>query len=314
MSGSLDVAVLMGGRSLERQVSLASGERVEAALARLGHRPTAIDVGPDLVSLLSGLEPDLVFVALHGRDGEDGSLQELLETLDLRYTGSPPGACARAWDKLVTKELLREAGVPTPAALCFSETALREFGGSEAMERVPAKIGFPAVVKPCRQGSALGVRMVSGADELPEALLAAFSYSERALVEEFVPGRELAVPVLDGEALPVVEASPTEDSLYDFDARYTIGSATLSCPAEISPEATGQARQTAERVVELLGLRSFARVDMLLDERDGLAKVIEADAVPGLTGTSLLPQSIEAAGIGFDEFVGRVVESALAPA
>ena len=148
--------------------------------------------------------------------------------------------------------------------------------------------------------------------EQHDRLLAAFSYSERALIEEFVPGRELAVPVFEGKALPVVEASPTEDSMYDFEARYTIGSATLSCPAELDEETASKARETAERTVELLGLRSFARVDMLLDERDGEPKVLEADAIPGLTHTSLLPQSIEAAGIGFDEFVGRVVESALA--
>lgn len=312
MSDGLNIAVLKGGRSLERQVSLASAERVEDALARIGHSPTGIDVGADLVKRLIELQPDLVFVALHGREGEDGSLQELLDTLDLPYTGSPPGACARAWDKLATKELLDEAGIGTPAALCFSESTLRDFGGAQALARVPEKIGFPAVVKPCRQGSALGVRLVSGPKELPEALLAAFSYSERALIEEFVPGRELAVPVFEGKALPVVEATPTEDTMYDFEARYTIGSATLSCPAELDADAAARVSEVAERVVELLGLRSFARVDMLLDERDGEPKVLEADAIPGLTDTSLLPQSVEAAGVGFDEFVGRVVEEALA--
>ena len=314
MSGGLDIAVLKGGRSLERQVSLASGERVEQALARLGHRPAGIDVGSDLVERLAGLGPDLVFIALHGRDGEDGSLQELLETLELPYTGSPPAACARAWDKQVTKEILDEAGIGTPRALAFSETALRDFGGAQALARVEGRLGFPVVVKPCRQGSALGVRFASGADELPEALLSAFSYCDRALIEEFIPGRELAVPVFGGEALPVVEARPTEDGFYDFEARYTIGSAELSCPADLDGEASARARETAERTVELLGLRSFARVDMLLDERDGEPKVLEADAVPGLTATSLLPQAIEAAGIGFDEFVGQVVESALATA
>ena len=314
MSGALNVAVLKGGRSLERQVSLASGDRVEEALARLGHAPTGIDVGPDLVPRLAELSPDLVFIALHGRDGEDGSLQELLETLDLPYTGSSPAACARAWDKQVTKELLEAEGIGTPRALSFSETALREFGGSQALARVGEKLGFPVVVKPCRQGSALGVRFASGADELPEALLSAFSYSDRALIEEFIPGRELAVPVFRGLALPVVEARPTEDRFYDFEARYTIGSAVLSCPAELDEETSAKARETAERTVELLGLRSFARVDMLLDERDGVPKVLEADAIPGLTDTSLLPQSIEAAGIGFDEFVGQAVEEALAAA
>jgi len=314
MSDGLSVAVLKGGRSLERQVSLASGERVEHSLARIGHRPAGIDVGADLVERLAGLKPDLVFIALHGRDGEDGSLQELLETLDLPYTGSEPAACARAWDKQVTKDLLDEAGIGTPRALSFSETALREFGGAQALARVDEKLGFPVVVKPCRQGSALGVRFASGPDELPEALLSAFSYCERALIEEFVPGRELAVPVFGGEALPVVEARPTEDTFYDFEARYTIGSAELSCPADLDEATTALVRETAERTVELLGLRSFARVDMLLDERDGEPKVLEADAVPGLTDTSLLPQSIEAAGIGFDEFVGRVVDAALATA
>ena len=314
MSGGLKVAVLKGGRSLERQVSLASGDRVEEALARLGHEPTGIDAGSDLVPRLAGLSPDLVFIALHGRDGEDGSLQELLETLDLRYTGSTPAACARAWDKQVTKELLEPEGIGTPRALAFGETALREFGGTQALAQVGGKLGFPVVVKPCRQGSALGVRFAAGPEELPEALLSAFSYCDRAMIEEFVPGRELAVPVFRGSALPVVEARPTEDRFYDFEARYTIGSAELTCPADLDEETAARARETAEQTFELLGLRSFARVDMLLDERDGVPKVLEADSVPGLTDTSLLPQSIEAAGIGFDEFVGQVVEEALAAA
>lgn len=314
MSSGLSVAVLKGGRSLERQVSLASAERVEGSLLRLGHTPTGIDVGHDLVTRLAELSPDLVFIALHGRDGEDGSLQELLETLGLPYTGSPPTACARAWDKQVTKELLEAGGVGTPRALSFSETALREFGGSEALAHVGEKLGFPVVVKPCRQGSALGVGFAPSARELPEALLSAFSYCDKALIEEFIPGRELAVPVFRGSALPVVEARPTEDRFYDFEARYTIGSAVLSCPADLDEEATARAQEAAERTVELLGLVSFARVDMLLDERDGEPKVLEADAVPGLTDTSLLPQSVEAAGIGFDEFVGQAVEEALAAA
>lgn len=311
MSAALRVAVLQGGRSLERQVSLVSGGRVADALARLGHATTAIDIGHDLVPRLRALAPDVVFVALHGRDGEDGTIQELLDVLGLRYTGSRPAGCAQSWDKVLAKQLLRDAGVPTPDALVFSETALKELGAADALGVVEGRLGFPVVVKPACQGSALGIRFAASAADVPGALIAAFSYSEKVLIERFVDGRELAVSVLGDEALPVVEAIPREEDFYDFEARYTIGGATFNCPAEIDSAVAATAQELALRSTAALGLTGFARVDLLLDRASGELQVLEANAIPGLTETSLLPLAAEAAGIGFDSFVARALELAL---
>lgn len=308
---ALGVAVLAGGRSLERQVSLVSGARVEDALGRLGHKATVIDVGHDLVLRLRETEPDVVFVALHGGDGEDGTVQELLEALDLRYTGSRPSGCARSWDKVLAKELLREAGVPTPDALVFSESAVKELGAADALGVVEARLGFPVVVKPACQGSALGIRFAASGAEVPGALIAAFSYSEKVLIERYVHGRELAVSVLGDEPLPVVEAEPREEDFYDFEARYTIGRTTYHCPAELEEEVTAQAHDLALRSRAALGLEGFARVDLLLDRESGALAVLEANSIPGLTETSLLPLAADAAGLGFDRFVARTLELAL---
>ncbi len=311
MSAALRVAVLQGGRSLERQVSLVSGGRVQGALTRLGHSATAIDIGHDLVPRLQEIAPDVVFVALHGRDGEDGAIQELLEVLGLRYTGSRPAGCARSWDKVLAKELLREAGVPTPDALVFSENAVKELGAADALGVVEERLGFPVVVKPACQGSALGIRFAASAADVPGALIAAFSYSEKVLVERYVHGRELAVSVLGDEALPVVEAVPHEEDFYDFEARYTIGRASFHCPAVLDDGVAARAQELALRSTRALGLEGFARVDLLLDRESGELQVLEANAIPGLTETSLLPLATEAAGVGFDAFVARALELAL---
>ncbi|MCD6726318.1 MAG: D-alanine--D-alanine ligase [Solirubrobacteraceae bacterium] len=300
------VAVLKGGRSLERGVSLVSGGRVEDALERLGVATTGIDVGSDLVERLAAARPDAVFVALHGAGGEDGTVQELLEALGLPYTGPPPAACVISRDKAVAKHLLRGAGLPTPDFLVFSETTFRDLGGARAIGAIGERLAFPLVVKPARGGSSLGVRVVDSPDELPAALVAAFSYDDKLVLERYVDGRELAISVLGGEALPIVEALPHENHRYDFEARYTIGATAFRCPAELPTAADAEARATAVRTCELLGLTACARVDVMLDAA-GLPWVLEANAIPGMTETSLLPQAAEAAGIGFDELVARMV-------
>jgi D-alanine-D-alanine ligase len=310
------VAVLKGGRSLERGVSLRSGARVEDALGRLGHEVVPIDVGLDLIRRLEALAPDVAFVALHGRDGEDGTVQELLEILGLPYTGSGVLACARATDKVLTKHLLLEAGLPTPPFFSFTQTAFRELGAAEALPAIEERLDFPIVVKPSSQGSALGIRFARTAGDVPGALVAAFSYDGRVLLERHVAGRDLAVSILEGpdgpQALPVVEAVPRTEDFYDFEARYEIGRTAFVCPAELGAEITDRAQELALATYELLGCRGFARVDLMLGE-DGDLFVLEANAIPGLTETSLLPQAAEAAGIGFDELVGRILELALAP-
>ena len=305
----MKVAVLKGGRSLERQVSLRSGARVEDALQRLGHDVVAIDVGPDLVDRLRADTPDVAFVALHGRGGEDGTVQELLELVGVPYTASGPSACIRCMDKVIAKHALQDAGLPTPEFYAFSETAFEELGAGRALPAIEERLDFPIVVKPSSQGSALGIKFARSAADVPAALVAAFSYDSKVLLERHVDGRDLAVSILDDEPLPVVEAVPQGDEFYDFQARYEIGRTSFICPAELPAGVTEQAHELALRVYRLLGCHAFARVDLMLDA-DGELTVLEANPIPGLTETSLLPQAAEAAGISFDQLVGRIVELA----
>jgi len=306
------VAVLKGGRSLERQVSLRSGARVEDALGRLGHEAVAIDVGLDFIRRLREARPEVAFIAMHGRDGEDGTVQELLEILGVPYTGSGVLACVRATDKVLAKHLLTEAEIPTPDFFAFNETAFRELGAAEALAAIEERLDFPIVVKPSSQGSALGIKFARSAADLPAALVAAFSYDSKVLLERYVNGRDLAVSILDGEPLPVVEAAPEGDAFYDFQARYEIGRTRFICPADLPAGLTEQAHEQALATYRLLGCHALARVDLMLGE-DGELTVLEANPIPGFTETSLLPQAAEAAGISFDALVGRILELALEP-
>jgi D-alanine-D-alanine ligase len=309
------VAVLKGGRSLERQVSLRSGARVEDALQRLGHEVVPIDVGADLVDRLLGVRPDVAFVALHGRGGEDGTVQELLELVGVPYTASGPSACSRCMDKVVSKHELRGAGLPTPDFYAFSQAAFEELGAARALPALEERLDFPIVVKPAAQGSALGIKFARTAADVPGAIVAAFSYDTKVLLERYVPGRDLAVSVLDGpagaEPLPVVEAVPHEEHFYDFEARYEIGRTSFTCPADIGPDATARAQELALEAYATLGCSGFARIDLMLEDGSGELFLLEANAIPGLTDTSLLPLAAEAAGISFDELIARIVELAV---
>ena len=308
------VAVLKGGGSLERQVSLRSGARVEDALQRLGHEVVAIDVGGDLVARLRAEAPDVAFVAMHGRDGEDGTVQELLEILGIPYTASGVSACMRCADKVLSKHAMADAGLPTPAFYSFTETAFKELGAAEALGAIEERLEFPIVVKPADQGSALGVKFARSPADVPPALVAAFSYSHKVLLERHVHGRELAVSILGDEPLPVVEAVPREEDFYDFSARYTIGRTAFVCPAQLGDALTERAQALALDVFRLLGCRGFARVDLMLEEGTDELQVLEVNAIPGLTETSLLPMAADAADIDFDELISRIVEMALQPA
>ncbi|EHN09646.1 D-alanine--D-alanine ligase [Patulibacter medicamentivorans] len=304
------VAVLMGGRSLERQVSLQSGQRVDEALRRLGHEVHAVDVDHSLVRTLDDLRPDVAFVALHGEDGEDGTVQELLEVLEIPYTGSAPAACERCWDKVVAKRALAAAGIATPDSVSVSSSAFKQLGAADALARVGERLGFPLVIKPSRQGSALGLKIVQRPEEVPGALVAALSYDDRALLERYVDGHDLSVSILAGEALPIVEVHPRDHDPYS--ARYTIGQTTFTCPADLDPAVASATEALALRAFEALGARGFARVDLLADRTTNELTVLEVDAVPGLTHTSYLPVAAEAAGIGLDQLVERLLELALA--
>ena len=308
------VALLKGGPSLERQVSLRSAARVEHALERLGIEYASIDVGRSLLDDLRASEADVAFVALHGRGGEDGTVQELLEIVGMPYTGSGVLGCMRCMDKVLTKHMLVEEGLPTPDFFAFSEIAFKELGAGEALPAIEERLGFPVVVKPAAQGSALGIKFAGSAAVVPEALIAAFSYDDRVLLERHVEGRELAVSLLEDDgsvqALPVVEAKPRQEYFYDFEARYEIGKTEFVCPAELPADVAAGAQELAVTVFKLLGCYGFARIDMIL-ANDSELQVLEAQAIPGLTETSLLPQAAEAAGISFEQLVSRMLEQAL---
>ncbi len=241
--GRVKVAVLKGGRSLERAVSLRSAARVEDALGRLGHEVLPLEADGELVKRLAAERPDVAFVAMHGPGGEDGTAQELLEILGIPFTGPGVAACIRCIDKVLAKHELRAAGIPTPDWLAFNETAFRELGAADALGGLEERLGFPLVVKPSRGGSALGVKFAESRDDVPGALVSAFSYDDRVLLERFVDGRELAVSVLGGEPLPVVEAIPRSGDGYDFEARYEIGRTSFVCPAQLGEDDASDGRR-----------------------------------------------------------------------
>ena len=232
----------------------------------------AIDVGADLVERLTAAQPDVAFVALHGRDGEDGTVQELLEVMGIPYTGSGVSACIRASDKVLAKHAMRDRGIPTPDFFAFNETAFRALGAAQALPAIEERLAFPIVVKPAGQGSALGIKFARTPADVPAALVAAFSYDRKVLLERYVAGRDLAVSIIDedGEprALPIVEAVPEQEDFYDFEARYEIGRTRFVCPAELEDAAAARASAIALEVYELLGCSGFARVDLMLDADD----------------------------------------------
>jgi D-alanine-D-alanine ligase len=308
------IAVLMGGPSLEREVSLVSGQRVFEALNGLGYRALALDVTPDLVETLRSEKPDAVYIALHGKFGEDGTVQEAFEFLRIPYTGTGVVASALAWDKSLSKRLFAEAGIPTPPWVAFTSDAFKEMGAASALDLIPPEVGgFPVCVKPTKQGSALGLAKVTDAEMLPDALLTALSYGQAVMVEGWVEGREIAVSVMDGpegpEALPPVEMV-AKSGIFDFSAMYTRGETEYYCPARLGADDTERVTQLAVRCHQLLGCRDATRVDMVCDEA-GEPFVLEVNTSPGMTGTSLLPMAAEAAGMDFAGLVDKLVRMAL---
>jgi D-alanine-D-alanine ligase len=300
------VALLQGGRSLERGVSLRSGERVGEALLDLDHEVETMDLGPDLVSRLEAFQPDVAFIALHGTEGEDGTIQALLELLGIPHTGPRVAACHRCMDKSLAKYIFRENGIPTPDWVTYSEASIRDFGAASTFPRAVDTVGLPLVAKPASGGSSLGVKVVTSETEIPGALMTALSYDDRALLETWVSGRELAVSVLGDVALPIVEAIPTGSNAYDFEARYEIGGAEFVCPADLPETAAEDVNRIALQAYAALGCSGFARIDLILGENG--PQVLEANAVPGMTETSLLPQAAEAAGVSFDEMVEKILD------
>ena len=294
------VAVLMGGLSAEREISLKTGNAVLEALKRLGYPAFSIDVGRDLAARLTWQGAKQAFIALHGRYGEDGKVQGMLEMMNIPYTGSGVLASSMAMDKVVTKKLLIFHGLPTPA---FTELR-RADAEKPSFAGCPS---FPVVVKPAREGSTIGISRADNDDQLRQGLAAAFEYDDLVLVEEFIEGREVTVGVLDGTALPIVEVVP-EAGFYDYAAKYTSGRTKYLLPAPLSESLTRRIQQTAVEVFRILDCSGAARVDFMVRGEEFFC--LEVNTIPGMTETSLLPKAAGAAGLSFDDLVERILAGA----
>ena len=305
----LRVAVVAGGLSLEREVSLRSGRRVAEALTDLGHHVALLDLDDDLVATIAAGQFDLAYLALHGKAGEDGTVQGLLDLLDVPYTGPDPVASALAWDKTVAKGLFRRAGLATPDWVALSADAVRDMGAASAIDHVVEHLGAPVVVKPSEGGASMGVRLVKDAPSLPQAMLASYSYHDVVLIERFVEGVEVAVSIVDGEVLPPVEIQPRSGP-YDFAARYTHGATDYYAPARLSDSVLAACAETAKTAWDVIGCRHVTRADLIVDG-DGIPWLLELDTCPGMTETSLLPAAAAAADWSFPQLCQRVVSAAL---
>ena len=301
----LKVAVVMGGPSAEREVSIQSGNGVMRALAALGHDARSLDFDARFVDAIREIVPDVVFNALHGPGGEDGEIQGVLEWMGIPYTGSGIAACAVAMDKHLTKKLLAAEGLPTPAWDVFDLT-----GGT--LPLLPGSLNLPLVVKPRASGSSAGVVIVRSHEAWSKAILDAASRTPEVLAEEFVAGREFSCGVLGEEALPVVEILPS-DEFYSYDAKYKPGGSRHLVPAPIDHDLTSRLQTLALSVHRLLGLRDYSRADFIVS-KEGRPTVLEVNALPGMTPTSLLPDEALHAGISYEALVERLLQYALARA
>lgn len=339
----MKIVVLAGGLSTERDVSFSSGMQVNKALKRKGHDAILIDVflgydqevtediftknydwaadigavsenapdiakvkamrkdqsdnffGPNVIDLCQ--KADIVFLALHGENGEDGKIQAAFDLLGIRYTGTGYKSSALAIDKAITKQLFLRYNIPTPKDLLESTD-----GDASTME-------YPCVVKVCCGGSSVGVYIVKNETEYNKAMEQARKYEGRVLVERYIKGREFSVGVVDGKALPIIEIAPIE-GFYDYKNKYQVGSAVETCPADLDATTAKVMGQVAERVVEALGIETYARMDFMMDDRNAFY-CLEANTLPGMTPTSLLPQEAAAIGVSFDDLCEWIIEISL---
>ncbi|MGH3786650.1 MAG: D-alanine--D-alanine ligase family protein [Pseudonocardiaceae bacterium] len=310
------VAVLAGGLSHERDVSLRSGRRLSSALRDVGLHVEEWDIDGTLVGRLSVSLPDAVVVALHGGVGENGAVQSVLELLRVPFVGADPRACRRAWDKPTAKDELVRAGLTTPDWVALPHATFRDLGAHEVLDALVDRLGLPLILKPPQGGSALGVHVVREYTELPGAMVGCLAYGDTVLAERFVEGVEVAVTVLDEpdgpRALPAVEINPVS-GFYDYAARYTAGLATFHAPARLDPAAAAAAADLALSAHRVLGLRDVSRTDAVVDP-DGVAHFLEVNVAPGLTETSLLPMAIESDGAELGAVFAELVERAVARA
>jgi len=306
------VLVLAGGLSHERDVSLRSGRRVAEAMRHAGLEVEERDVDAQLLPALQADRPGCVVPMLHGETGEDGAIREVLELLHLPYVGSRPADCRTAFDKPVAKTIVRRAGINTPEWYCLPHETFRELGAATVMAALVERLGLPLMVKPARSGSALGCTVVHDATELPAAMVNAFAYGSVALLEQFIHGEEVAVPVIDDgsgpRTLPAVAIQP-DGGFYDYTARYTAGSTRFVVPAQLSAEASAEVARVALAAHAALGLRDLSRSDLIVDS-EGTVWFLEVNVAPGFTETSTVPLSLQAAGLDLGKVLSSLVDAA----
>ena len=343
----MDIVVLAGGLSTERDVSFKTGSMVAAALKENGHRVILLDVfrgygeqevdlngifdradeisvkvsdipevAPDLAAVKASRKDqspcffgpnvirmcqmaDIVFMALHGENGENGKLQAAFDLLGVKYTGSDYLSSAIAMNKGMAKKLFVEAGIPTPKGIAMTRETRED-------DVTKLNLHLPCVVKPCCGGSSIGVTIVRDAAEFKAALDEAFRWEDELVIEEFVEGREFSVGVIEGKALPVIEIAPIQ-GFYDYKNKYKAGSAVETCPAELPEDVSAQMRHYAEEVAKVIGLDTYSRSDFLLD-KDGNMFCLEANTLPGMTPTSLLPQEAAVVGVNFNELCEKLID------
>lgn len=309
----MDVLILAGGLSHERDVSIRSGRRVAETLRDRGVKVQVQDVDTDLLKTLSSLADGVVWPLLHGSSGEDGSLQALLELSGVRYVGTRSKEARVAWVKPVAKAVYGREGVQTPDFITLPQSLFREVGAEQVMDAIVARFGLPLVVKPARGGSALGVSLVTERSQLSRAMVHCFAYGDNAMVETAVSGTEVAVSVIgtgaDARALPAVEIDC--DGPYDYDARYNAGRVRYFTPARLDTADAARVTEAALTVHRVMGLRDLSRVDMIVDA-DGVPQVLDVNIAPGMTETSLLPQAAEADPRELGEIYQEIVSGALA--
>jgi len=300
------VAVVMGGSSSEREISIQSGSGVMRALANLNYEARSLDYDAKFVDAIRQIDPDVVFVALHGPGGEDGQVQAILDFFGIPYTGSGVEAAAIAMDKHLTKKLLAAEGLPTAAWDLFDLS-----GGT--LPLLPGSLDLPLVIKPRYEGSSSGVSIVHTHEEWTRAMIDASQRYPEILAEEFLPGREFTCGVLGEEALPVIEIIANKDDFYSFEAKYGAGGSTHIVPARIDDDLAARMQMLALSVHRLIGLRDYSRTDFIVS-REGRPYILEVNTLPGLTPTSLLPDACNAVGISYEALIDRLVSHALARA
>jgi D-alanine-D-alanine ligase len=311
------VAVARGGTSIEREVSLRGARRVTAALRQTGYDVTEVEIDHTVLDRVREVAPAFVFIVAHGRNGEDGSLQALLELLNVPYTGSDSLASALCMDKILTKRLLQRAGLPTPPFHAFSRRTFQDLGAATVFDEVMAGLGAPVVVKPSRMGSSFGIKFVSHPDQLRTAVLGSVAYDDEILVEQHVAGRELAVTVI-GDAgaiglepprgLPIVEIFSTRE-FYDYEAHYDFDVVRLAAPAVLAEDVRAAVESVSLGAYRTLGCRDFARVDLMLDA-GSRPQILEINTIPGLTETGPTPYAADAAGMTFADLVAAIARRA----